>query len=45
MGSMGSLGPFMGVQDGSSPGTEAPEGYNTMKYPIERQYTNKTNYK
>jgi hypothetical protein len=41
MGSMGSLGPFMGVQE--SPGTEAAEGYNTMKFPIERQFTNKTN--
>ena len=30
MGSMGSLGPFMGVQESSA--TEGTEGYNTMKY-------------
>mmetsp|Transcript_37531 Transcript_37531/g.57493 ORF Transcript_37531/g.57493 Transcript_37531/m.57493 type:complete len:144 (+) Transcript_37531:1535-1966(+) len=49
MGSMGSLGPFMGVHDGpgtvagGTQGTDNTEGYHTLKFSIDRQNTNKTN--
>ena len=38
MGSMGSISPFIGVQDGTGTGIDGvPEGYHTMKYPVDRQ--------
>lgn len=37
MGSMGSISPFIGVQDGGNAVDGVPEGYHTMKYPIDRQ--------
>jgi hypothetical protein len=47
MGSMGSLSPFMGVQDaaimGGTQGPDNTEGYHTLKFSIDRQSTNKTN--